>query len=55
MVWECHHCKNIWQSDIAEPCPLCKCKVVKIINKPNKHHNGTPKKHYQRSIKLKEI
>lgn len=39
MVWQCHHCKNIWQSDRAEPCPLCKCKVVKVINKPNKSIN----------------
>jgi hypothetical protein len=50
MYLQCHHCKNTYQTDIIEPCPLCKCKQVKVINKPNKHNNGTLKKRYQKSI-----
>lgn len=48
MYLKCHHCKNIWQSDIAEQCPLCKCKQVKVISKPNK--SNIRKKRFDRLI-----
>lgn len=56
MYLKCQHCKNIWQTDIIERCPLCKCKQVRVISKPNKHDNGISKKRYQKStINHKEI
>ncbi len=56
MYLQCHHCRNIWATDIIDRCPLCKCKQVRIINKPNKHHNGITKKHLPKLlINNKEI